>query len=372
MRIAIISKYYRNYNFGGLLQAYALTKVLRELGYDVQQISFCPNEMKKYGIKGYLKNTLRVFARECAIRIKTRKYIGLNRKMNQFMNEIPHTDKVTEETIHKLNKEYGCFIAGSDQIWNPSFSYDAYFLNFVEPGKKTFSYAASIGTSCLNDIQKNFLAEKIRRLNKISVREYEAKVLLEQIIPDKHIEWVLDPTMLLSAENWAIIDCWDELNLPNNYILVYSMAFDNTKETLIREISRKTNLPVVRIPFTIADYSTTNKLLVGIGPKEFVTAIKHADMVLTDSFHATSFSIIHNKVFYCMQRDKMQSMNSRLDSLFRLFDMKPRWVADIDDFNRLGMTIQYDRVNEIIQKHRCISLNFLYDAIEQEMGVLNA
>lgn len=364
MRIAIISKYYKNYNFGGLLQAYALTMVLRELGHDAQQISFNPNEMRKYGIKGYLKNTFRVFARECAIRIKTRKFVGINKNMNLFMNSIPHTSIVTEETIHKLNKEYDCFVAGSDQIWNPGFSYDAYFLNFVESTKKKFSYAASIGISDLDDIQRKYFTEKLSCLDEISVREYEAKNLLEQIIMDKNIEWVLDPTMLLPAEKWLAVDCWDKMKLPNKYILVYSMAYDNSKENLIRDISHKTNLPVVRLPFTVADYSTSNQVLVGSGPKEFVTAIRHADIVLTDSFHATSFSIIHNKLFYCMQRDKIQSMNSRIDSLFRLFEIEPRWVADIEDYNKLSTMIQYDRVNEIIQEHRCTSLAFLNDALE--------
>ncbi|MDO4171034.1 MAG: polysaccharide pyruvyl transferase family protein [Lachnospiraceae bacterium] len=366
MRIAIISKYYKNYNYGGLLQAYALTRILHDMGHDVQQISFLPNEKKKYGIRGYIKIFLRSLGREIVIRLKAKKLIGLNHQMHKFMKEIPHTRKVTEKTISLLNRDYDCFIAGSDQIWNPGFSYDAYFLGFAEKEKIKISYAASMGITMLKPEQKKYFKEKLNYLDAISVREYEAKILLEKEGIDKQIDWVLDPTMLLSSDKWVEMDCYEQMDLPDKYILVYSMAFDLKKEELIANISKKMKLPIVRIPFTVADYSTDDKLCTAAGPKEFVTLIRHAEIVLTDSFHATSFSIINHKIFFCMQRDEKQSMNSRLDSLFRLFEIPPRWVSCMEDVEKVGISIPYKKVDKIMNEYRSISIRFLQVSIEQK------
>ncbi|MGN0601573.1 MAG: polysaccharide pyruvyl transferase family protein [Oscillospiraceae bacterium] len=368
MNIAIISKYYKNYNFGGLLQAYALTRVLNDMGHNAVQISFKPNEKDKYGNKEYAKILFHLLGRELVIRMKSKKILGINQKMIQFMYEIPHTRKVTSSTIGKLNQEFDCFIAGSDQIWNPSFSYDEYFLKFVNDDKLKISYAASIGVSSLDDSQEKYFRNNLKIFDSVSVREFEAKHLLERNSCRNTVEWVLDPTMLLTTEKWLEIDCYEQMNLPKKYILVYSMSFDKEKEKLITQVSNNMGIPIVRIPFTIADYNKSDQICMGAGPREFATLIRHAELILTDSFHATSFSIINHKKFFCMQRDKNNSMNSRLDSLFRLFEIKPRWISCIEDIENLGIDISYEQVENILNINRKKSFQFLVNALDMKGG----
>ena len=373
MRVAIISKYYKNYNFGGLLQSYAMVKILQGLGCDAYQISFKPNDLKKYGFFKYVNIKLRMAVRSFLIHIKCKKITSFNKNMKLFMNSIPHTSLIKAQKLYVLNKEYDGFVAGSDQIWNPAFAYDEYFLNFAENNKRKISYAASIGVTDCGDEEKDYLIKQIERMDYVSVREIGAKNLLNQIMPNKKVSWVLDPTFLLSKEQWSELDVSNKMDLPKHYAAVYLMGNNIDNINLVNKIINEMGIESVIIPFTVSDYNKNSKN--DLGPKEFVTIIKNAEVVFTDSFHATCFSIINGVNFYCLSRNgtsKNKSMNSRIESLFDMFEIQPRWIRTYEDYENLNSEISYDEINEKIYEYQKASLYYLNNALlgkEQTEGI---
>ena len=367
MRIGIISKYYKNYNYGGLLQSYALVKVLDNLGYEAKQISFKPNDRKKYGVKNYFLLYAKSWVKSGILHFRHIYIKSFNTRMIEFMRSIPHTKSVTENNVYDLNTDFDAFIAGSDQIWNPAFAYNEYFLNFADKSKKKISYAASIGVIDCNQDELEYLKKGIGSFDFISLREYEGKKLVKKILPDRQVEWVLDPTFLLNKSDWSELDVSDSMNLPKRYAVVYLMGNNPNNEQLVRKIIDSLSIEAIVIPFTFSDYMKSKRNLVDLGPKEFVTLIKHATVVFTDSFHATSFSIINEVNFYCLNRSgevSEKSMNSRIDSLFRLLEIKPRWIRNFDEYESLDRDIDFTVVEKLIEKYRAESLKFLCDALD--------
>ena len=369
MKIGIITKYYKNYNFGGLLQSYALVKKLEEMGHVAYQISFLPNEIKKYGIVTSMKNSIHLIIRNCVIRIKSRNISSLNKKMKKFMLEIKHTPPIKEKNLNRLTASFDIFIAGSDQIWNPAFAYDAYFLDFVDTDKRKISYAASFGIENFSDKEVLYIKNFVSKFDFVSVREKTGYFFLKSIIPNKNIEWVLDPVFLLSKTQWLEVCDSVCLNTPDNYAAVYLMGNNKENETLINNIIETMNLKKIVIPFTIDDFNYKNLIDKDMGPREFLTIIKNANVVFTDSFHATSFSIIFGVNFYCLNRNKnkdVKSMNSRMDALFNMLDIKPRWIENYDDFMSIGSFENFESVNKKISYYRESSVNYLRCAIDRK------
>lgn len=367
MKVGIISKYYKNYNYGGLLQAYALVEILKKIGLDAQQISFLPNERKKYGNNRYVVLVLKFAIKSIFLHCKCLRLRSFNKKMIEFMNDIPHSIVVNSENIDKLNSCYDVFIAGSDQIWNPAFSYDEYFLDFVDKSKKKISYAASIGVSDCNEDELLYLKKRINNIDCVSVREYEGKRILDYILPNKKIYWVLDPTFLLNKSDWDTLDVFESMNLPEKYAVVYLMGNNIENKLLVESIIKSLNIDMIVIPFTMSDFIKNKNVRYDLGPKEFVTLIKHAEVVFTDSFHATSFSIINNKNFYCLSRsnsNKEKSMNSRIDSLFQMFAIESRWISSFNDYKLISTDIDYTLVEKKIEESRKSSIEFLKEALD--------
>lgn len=374
MRIGIISKYYKNYNFGGLLQAYAMVKALESRGHHAEQISFAPDERKKYGIVSAGKICAKRLAREMAIRIKSKRFSSPYKRMKHFMKEIPHSKKVCGMKINSLNSQYDVFIAGSDQIWNPAFAYNQYFLKFAGRNRRKIAYAASIGITDLSEEEKSCLSRSVSSMDYISVREYEGKKLLEELLPQKKIAWVLDPVFLLTKEQWEVLDVKESMKLPEHYVALYLMGNVRKNKDLVLQITEELGFEPVIIPFTVSDYED-RKSRYNLGPKEFVTLIKYAEAVFTDSFHAVSFSMILGTDFYCLSRsgiDRKKSMNSRISDLFRMAEIPERWISCYDDYQNLEPVKSFEPIWQRIRECRAESFQYLDSALEgkgQEKGI---
>ncbi|MCD8018650.1 MAG: polysaccharide pyruvyl transferase family protein [Clostridiales bacterium] len=371
MKVAIISKYYKNYNFGGLLQAYALTKTIINFGIDAEQISYKANDTLKYGFVGGIKNNVKLIARDFVIRLISKNLSSPYSSMRKFMEEIPHTIPVTLKSIGMLNNDFDVFVAGSDQIWNPAFAYDEYFLSFVDPHKKRIAYAPSIGVSTLSEDDAEYLKTRAAHFDYISSREKAGVSLLKNIFPEKEIEWVLDPTFLLDRNEWNELDVNEKMLLPDHYALIYLMGNNDMNEKIAREIANTHGLKAITIPFTVNDYRQSSKMLCNLGPREFYTLIKHSNLVLTDSFHGTAFSIINNVPFCCFKRtkDSSNNMNSRIDSLFEMFDIPPRWISSETAYLDVSQDIDFASVNNRMSTWRTKSLDYLKTALFVREGI---
>lgn len=378
-KIAILTKYYKNYNYGGMLQGYALHRVITEMGKTCDIVSYNASEnsnpvypsiiqqSKQYGFSSIVQK----ICEKCVG--KFRFLIGgiLSKReslFDEFMKHGASAEVYTDKTLKKLNNEYEMFISGSDQIWNPNAVRSLYLQEFVSDEKQKIAYAASIGRDRFSKLEIDVLVPAIKQFDFLGVREKTAKDLLSQYI-EKNIQIVIDPTMLLSAKEWEKISAKRLVN--ENYALFYFFSDSLRIRNEVKNFCIDRNLKEVFIPYAKQEFNFNDRKGEGIrlydaGPAEFISAIKYADYVFTDSFHGAVFSIIHGKQFFVFERNKAGhvSMNSRLHDLLDSFDLNNRLI-DVEHINDIYTLnpIEYVQVFKRLRKFKKDSLLFLKKAI---------
>ena len=376
--IAILTKYYKNYNYGGVLQGYALKTILEEMGYKTDIISYdvdknrnpvyksVVEQSKQYGLKSAANKFCEKLIGKFSFGIKDL----LNDRITRFEDFMQcDTEVYSDDNLPKLNDKYKVFISGSDQVWNPNAVRLLYLQSFVQEGKKKISYAASIGRNNLNKNESDILIPYIKDFDNISVREKTAKNILQEYL-DNEIDVVIDPTLLLEKEQWNEITTDYAHDKP--YALFY--FFSDSKEVRKRAMKfcEEKNIDLLMIPyanqrFNINDSKGPGIRLNNIGPREFATVIKDADYVFTDSFHGAAFSIINEKQFFVFERNKKEhvSMNSRIYDLLDNFDLQNR-LLKVDAFNEIENLneIDYKIVNKKKQELKNKSIKFLENALK--------
>ena len=294
-KIAIIT-IYDNDNYGNRLQNYATQEVLKKEGFEVITIK-----------NHYLLN------KDC----NNIEYIfQINKNINTT------TLYVTKFNLKKLNKKYDLFICGSDQVWNPEFrrltSFD--LLEFADDTKKV-AFAASFGTSKLDEQFTKKVSKSLKKFKNLSVREDAGKRIVENLTGRKDCEVLLDPTMLLEKEEWEKIERKPKnLDTKEKYILNYflgKISDDNMEK--IKNYAQKNNYKIINILDRKDPYYNT-------GPSEFLYLEHHAELICTDSFHSCVFAILYNRPFYVFDRvdNKIKSINSRIDTLLNKLSLQNR------------------------------------------------
>lgn len=365
-KVGIITFYYRNYNYGGMLQAYALQKTIQSMGYKCEQISLLRNYELSIGIKNRIRN-IYWFIKRMPLNFVTAKR---NRRFKKFQGEIPHSSIIYDcNTIQESNQIYDIFVCGSDQIWNDwnqsEKEIDCNTLFFVNENKVKISYAASAGRMNFGDNFKNSISRGIRRLQYISVREHSSVELISKI-SKKKIEVVLDPVLLLEQESWKQLCSNNSYKEP--YVLCYLLGNDKAIEDSAIRFAKEYGLRIIILPFDNKIRINSDKKCYydySAGPKEFLTLIRYAEFILTDSFHAMMFSVIFHKEFYVFLRQTMvqgQTMNSRVMDFLQEFAINHRIITG-DKLKR--EVIQYDPIWEKINTRKQESIKFLMNALSQ-------
>lgn len=310
-KIGVITHYWGNENCGGLLQAYALVYILNSMGYKAEQISYIQNKKESHNLRHKAKQGIK----KLIISRKAGKIQG--KEFRMFMEDIPHSKIYTYNTISNSNQEYEVFISGSDQIWNPMLCCDGYFLEFVDKNKKKISYAASIGLSHLTQEQLENLKIKLQSFDAISLREKDLVQILSDVLKKK-IYNVLDPTLLLSRRTWNLVEDKDVNPKCGKYILTYFLSGNPVYKQLAEKIADFYGMKIINLPHTFKDSLKNKNNVYNWGPRQFISYINKAEIVLTDSFHATVFSILYHKRFATVQRENSgeEKTTSRINSLY--------------------------------------------------------
>lgn len=379
--VAILTKYYRNYNYGGMLQGYALYSAIKSLGYSVDIISYdvrqnansvypsIIQQTKQYGLGAAIPKVAERIIAKGKFLIKD---IIEERTVlfDKFEADIDaDTNLYSDDTINNLKREYRVFVSGSDQIWNPNAVRNLYLQTFISEPYRKISYAASIGRDSFSDYEANIMIPAISRFGTISVREKTAKKLLSKYI-SKSVTTVLDPTFLLSIEEWEKVSA--KRLVEKKYALVYFFSDSLEVRKNAQMFCRVRGLELVVIPYAKQEYNLSDskgpgKKMNNVGPREFVSLVKNAEFVFTDSFHGAVFSLIHQVPFAVFERNKSGhvSMNSRLYDLLELFQEKDRLV-NVNDFDRVATlsSINPEKINKIILSQRDFALKFLSDSID--------
>lgn len=366
-RIGIVTLYHRNYNYGGQLQAYAMRKVLDACGWEARAVAF-EADKRAYFRQRFkdlsLKDTVtRAFGKVLflAMRMDGSRKKAFQAKIwrfNQFMDDIPHTETFTEETISACGDEFDAFVCGSDQVWNPGWWNDFYLMRFTD--KPRFAYAVSLGRLSLRDEDFARIRNGTEGYLGISVREQEAQRVLERKLAVP-VEFCLDPTLLLRREDWETVAVPPLVT--SKYILLYMIGDEmKLKGDIYRHCKRK-GYEVVSIEFakntvqSFSDGKFCDFPALDAGPKEWLGWISNADYVFTDSFHGSVFSLIFRRKFWCLERqrpDDPKNENSRLYSLLSLAGLEDRLLksdADLLNFER-DAAIDFDDAERRLSPYR--------------------
>lgn len=375
MKVGIITFYHKSCNYGGTLQAYALSKAINKnsdsqqiLYKSIQQIKCKSNNLES--IAKRLFNT--ILRRKRNVALKNRQLI-----FEIFRKIVPRSKMEYDiQTISKSLYDYDAFITGSDQVWNVEYYDEVYRLEFVPSTKYKFSYAAGISSGELTEEQKAVFKKALSTFDAISVREKSAVDVL-QPLTDKKVEWVLDPTLLLSREEWDEI-CSDR-NISEKYVFCYFLGELSLKNKKIIEFAHSKGLKVVSMPYLAwtskKDSDFGDYKIYDATPPDFISLIKHAEYVFTDSFHATVFSHIYHKNFFVFNRAGLNSMNDRIYSLTSLFDTQERFCDTKEKISLKYIEylppINYDKLYPKFEAMKERSISFLKDNLKRAEEKIN-
>lgn len=351
MRIGIITINDDN-NYGNRLQNYAIQEVMCKQGIDVVTLKNNPIlNIKKYFLLRYIK-----------FKISTSKINNLERhcKFMEFNRNIKFSNKYVTP-YSNLNNIYDYFITGSDQVWNPTFGRlrEVDLLEFTIPEKR-ISFSASFGISSLPEQYNEKLKNALKDYKAISVREDAGKKIIEDVVGRKDVQVLVDPTMLLTAEEWDKVAKKPEQLKTDKYILNYFLGeLSEKRKAEIDRIAKENDCEVINILDKNSPFYCT-------GPSEFLYLEKHAFLVCTDSFHSSVFAILYNIPFIVFGReDNTVSMNSRIETLINKFNLKNREYNG-KEITKENLNHDYTEAYEILNEERKKSMTFLINALDVE------
>lgn len=296
--------FHASYNCGSMLQAYALQQVIKnKYKIDNEIIDFSNISQRDMYSLVQRPSSLKVLLRDLYNLIFWRKITKHNRDYMKFSADNFCLSQGKYGSIEELNSaslDYDLYITGSDQVWNTKAKDfdDAYFLPFANDNR--YSYAVSLGATNINQSAE---VEKYRgfvnSFKAISVREKNAEKWIKELgYPTVKI--CADPTLLLNKEDWNRLA--SEREISGKYIFWYTMVYKDEISELVREISKKYNMPVYVID--AKEWSRRRLFLKGIklakngGPSSFLSLVKNAELVITSSFHGTVFCSVFEKNFW--------------------------------------------------------------------------
>lgn len=364
------------YNYGSILQAFALQEKLNsyshidyeiicQYGKKVTSKSNLIDKLKRYGVFVTLKKIIWKFG--------LKKLRDRNRRIQFFMDSYLKVSKqeFKEDDMSVANKYYDGFICGSDQIWNPKLVpvNSVYWLNFAEKDKLKIAYAPSIGVDELTNIEKEIIKKNLRDFTAVSSREERGTELINGLFDTPKCVTVLDPTMLVGRELWDSIS--NKRLCDKKYVFAYILRGNKEQRKVVEQFARAKGLFLVTMPFLdaekieIYDFTYGDVRIWDADPADFVSAIRYADYVFTDSFHSMVFSCLYHTEFFVFPKIGKAQLN-RLTSLQSMFEIRGRMLSNNVDLNELicAEAINWNRVDEILNEKREVSNRYLDDALK--------
>lgn len=359
MKIGIVT-FHNVYNYGGMLQAYALCKYLNTQNHDCVCINYQqPTLKQKYTHKLWDSRKSAVQnAKHFVSHYLLKKNVAKEKAFDQFLKQhIPLTKEVDSlQGFQKLVNEFDVLISGSDQLWNPIFTGGkldpVYFLHSGGEDKK-LAYASSAGAYEYSADELQQLKTYLSSYQRIAVREEFLQKQLQKVLADVAV--VLDPTLLLSRENWLEIAV-PIAHLPEKYILLYT--FDNDKESIrtADAISKKTGWPIVSL-FRVKTDVKIHAVLDHLGPQQFLHLVENCSFVVTNSFHGTAFAINFKKNFFSIYK---KSNPHRVLNLVSRVSLAERVIHTAEDLPEVeSWELNYDLPSNLLEEERAIAKTFL-------------
>lgn len=364
-KIGIIT-FHRAFNYGAVLQAYALRQAIIKLGYDCEIIDYGnvgeePRiNLNFKGIKTFLASLflfLLSFVNADIRRIKFKKFInkqiGISKKRYK-----------TKDELFNANREYDVFIAGSDQVWNCNLTNAdlTYFLDFVNDDKIKISYSASFGMTLIPQHLVTVYSKLIKRFNKVSVREISGQKIVKEIAGVES-DVVLDPTLLLCKDEWDKISSRKIKN--KKYILCFIIMQDPPGlMAFCKHIKSLTGYKIIRLANPVYKIEFDKKIISTAGPLDFISLIRNSSIIITNSFHGTAFAVLYEKPFYTFlynnERDiRLKEIAMRLGLEERLINPEHLPKIKKEDITNFD----FSKTKQLLELAKSQSLEFIKSAL---------
>lgn len=364
-------------NYGGLLQAYALQTVLVRLGCDVEILQ------REYATKVLsCAEKVKSLLLPIAYKIQNKNYPVLTKKESQlvscnmdafikkYLNRSPVFFTSGELQHYCESNSFKGYVVGSDQVWRPRYcpSVNDYFLQFTDNSDvKRIAYATSFGVDEweYTDDETKMCQMLIKKFDAVGVREDTGVVCCEKYLNFKSTH-VLDPTMLLAAEDYQKIALDDNIMPSHGKLFCYVLDDNEDKRKIISSASLSINLQKYSCMPQAAYRGKVEANLDKVtypAPAQWIRCFMDAEMVITDSFHGTAFSILFNKPFWVIGNARRG--NTRMESLLRMFNIEDRLIGTKESASvNWDEPIDWNDVNTRLNIWRRKSLSFLSDSLK--------
>ena len=386
-------------NVGSELQAFALVRKLAEMGFDAEVIDlFLKPRLSFPSLVEFVLRRLwrgvrrlkRILRGSATVQVPVRaagQPISLltvrKQRMEAFWNDTRHSAvQYSREDLTAGRLAYDAIVVGSDQVWNYRLNrnVDLFLLGFDTGKARRIAYATSLGVKRLPLLKRPLYRRCLRSFHALSVRESTSRSLVGRLA-GKPVEHVVDPTLLLTTDEWARESRPAGVDGP--YILLYTVRPNNIWDTLdyrwrkcapLRHVVDKAMtfaglmaLPVVSASLRMGpDAAVYPRAVIDrcdAGPREFLSLIQHASLVVTNSFHTTVFAIQFRRNFLAMARSRC-TMVSRFESLLGMLSLESHYIRDTDPVSSLPPEIDYDRVHALLAEKRAQSMEWLRRSLE--------
>ena len=363
MKIRMIT-FHTPINYGAVLQAYALQTYLKSQGNDdVKMIDYKTDGLiKKYNhfkpntsIRNIIGNT---------VKLKDYgKYLKRKKKFSEFSQKyFDLTERVIDEKgLEKEAKDADFVFTGSDQVFNPTRKHqeeiDTFYLSFNVGNAKRVAYAPSFGVSSIPIGKRQMVKEYLEKFDYLSVRELNAKKMVSDLVGKEPL-CVVDPVLLLSENDWSKIE--KKVNVPDNYLLCYNLYSSELEKETVKKIADEKNLKVISITPNILQNIKSDKCFKDVGPEEFIYLLRHAQYVVTDSFHGVVFSTLFKKDFNLTV--VVEETKSRMLSYLDRIGLADRVCIDSNNIN--FDDINYNTIDKNLQREIELSKKYIEYALE--------
>ena len=357
-------------NYGSALQQYALQHVVNNLPEgNVESIvlDYCPDVLRENNVLNPFPN---MWDQDEEVRKNAELSMPAIRKnwikFQQFFKEQYDLSKgkYTSQNFNDSlrNENLDGYICGSDTIWCTlefkGFD-DGYFGNYsVMKQSHTIAYAASFGDAKMEGKDWEILAERMRNYKAIGVRENTYLSFIKENTKDILVRRVLDPTLLLKGKEYEIITAERQLEEP--YLLLYTRRYNHKMEEYARKLAEKNNWRVVEISLRATNVDRGHIMRYDAGVEEFLSLVKSAEYVVTNSFHGVIFAIQMHRNFSVFSREQA---DVKIDELLGWLNLTGRKM--VTGKESLEEEIDYETVEAVLADKRKESLEYLSEALKE-------
>ena len=368
-----------------MLQIFATQKMIASMGWEYEHILY-----NKKTIGFMIKNLTRIFnpyfmrgklmwlskAREMR---KHPEIMEQNRQRNQLFTDYrkmyigPYSPVFKGYSALQVGAQrYDAVMVGSDQLWTPAGVRSRFYnLLFVPDRIKKVAFATSFGVNAIPDSQRAITKKYLSRIEHISVREIQGAKIIKELT-GRNVVVALDPTLMYTGQEWSAFFPV-ERRFDQPYIFAYFLGKNPAHREVVQNLAKKTGKMIVTCPhldeYVESDDYFGDHRCYDVSPVDFLNLIRNADLICTDSFHGSVFSILNHKQFMTFNRfnqAEKQSRNSRIDSLFSLLGLEKRRYSNLNaDLGALmEAPIDYATVDENLENLRKQTRAFLKEALE--------